>query len=80
MGRRGNGKRTKYLPGVTWRDVLKRRPVTAEEQRQKREKPNLKKPFVCRDCAAKCALYVPFGRLTRNSRCSACGGVLDPIA
>lgn len=74
MSRRKSGK-PKYLAGVSWRDVLRGRPVTTadlDRTRHRRPRPE----FRCRDCGHACAIRRP----PPNPRCTACGGVLDPAA
>jgi len=66
-----------YLPGATWRDVVKGRAVTAEDQ-ARRTGVSPMVPHRCRSCHAEMTLIKQ--RISRRTRrCPACGGILDPV-
>ena len=65
----------KYLPGVTWKDVMKGKPVLKGESHAKRRAKPKAVPHRCRDCA----LGVNLTKRAGTVRCAACGGVVDPI-
>jgi hypothetical protein len=64
----------RYLPGATWRDVLRGRPVTLAEQERERRPGRKPTRYRCRDCSFVGAVQAPCTR----PRCERCGGILDP--
>ncbi len=72
MGRRSRRceREPKYLPGATWRDVLRGAPVT-ETERVRNGQP--RPVYRCRDCPN---IWTPV-RTPSKPRCTACGGIMD---
>jgi hypothetical protein len=72
----------KYLPGVTWKDAFRKRPVTTADledvRRREESKEAMRVDAVCRDCGRPDKLFVNGFRRASPPRCGSCGGILDP--
>jgi tRNA(Ile2) C34 agmatinyltransferase TiaS len=64
-----------YLPGVSWRDVLRGSPVTREEVDRVRKHRRPAK-WLCWECGGS-ARQARKGRLVR---CPTCGAIMDPAS
>ena len=74
--KRSNTAKAKYLPGRTWRDVLKGAPVLRGEARQRKDTTRKRLALRCRDCS-----HVAAPRRSPSApRCHLCGGIMDPEA
>lgn len=65
----------KYVPGATWKDVMKGKPVLRGEASARRRAKPKQVPHRCRDCARGAMLPKRAGTV----RCAACGGIVDPV-
>ena len=72
--RKREKQRERYLPGATWRDVLRGRPVTDAEVERERQPVRKPRCYRCRDCPFVGAVRSPGTR----PRCEKCGGILNP--
>lgn len=74
-GKKAKPDAPKYLPGVTWQDVLRRRPVTPAELERARQVKNKRLTYRCRLCSHFCQPWRP----TEKMKCERCGGIMDPV-
>ena len=75
MGKRRK-KKSAYLSGASWRDVLRGKPVTFQDLTDKRQKRAnaVRSNYQCRRCSH---IWRPT-RFVSKPTCILCGGVMDP--